>query len=198
MAVLVWVVADGAYAARPFLLPFVEKGVVVVSRLRKDARLFDLPPAKRKRGQRGAPRIYGKNTISLKKRAAHPQGWESLTYRCRGSNVTRDYKTFLATSRLTGGVIRVVIVRFEDGWAPHFCTDPTASVQDILEAVADRWAIEEHFHDVKEVWGAGQQQVRNVWSSLGCWQLNPENRTCSRKLPSFQVFWWRLGGRECV
>jgi hypothetical protein len=25
---------------------------------------------------------------------------------------------------------------------------------------------------VKEVWGAGQQQVRNVWSNIGCWHLN--------------------------
>jgi hypothetical protein len=25
--------------------------------------------------------------------------------------------------------------------------------------------------DVKEVWGAGRQQVRNVWSSIGCWNL---------------------------
>ena len=25
---------------------------------------------------------------------------------------------------------------------------------------------------MKEVWGAGQQQVRNVWSSIGCWHLN--------------------------
>ena len=43
---------------------------------------------------------------------------------------------------------------------------------DILEVAAARWAIEEHFHDVKEVWGAGEQQVRNVWSNLGCWNLN--------------------------
>ena len=35
-----------------------------------------------------------------------------------------------------------------------------------------RWAIEEHFHDVNEVWGAGQQQVRNIWSNIGCWNLN--------------------------
>ena len=33
-------------------------------------------------------------------------------------------------------------------------------------------SIEEHFHDVKEVWGAGQQQVRNIWSNIGCWHLN--------------------------
>ena len=66
-----------------------------------------------------------------------------------------------------------MIVRFEDGgWAPYFCTDSSAEVRDILEAVAARWAIEEHFHDVKEVWGAGQQQVRNVWSNIGCWNLN--------------------------
>ena len=25
---------------------------------------------------------------------------------------------------------------------------------------------------MKEVWGAGQQQVRNVWSNIGCWHLN--------------------------
>jgi len=164
----VWLVVDGGYAARPFLLPILKLGIVIVSRLRKDACLFDLPPA----GSHGN-RIYGKNRISLAKRAAHRQGWETITYDCRGSQVTRQYKTFLATSRLVSAQIRVVIVRFEDGgWAPYFCTDTTAEVREILEAVADRWAIEEHFHDVKEVWGAGQQQVRNVWSNIGCWHLN--------------------------
>jgi len=41
----------------------------------------------------------------------------------------------------------------------------------ILKIVSDRWSIEEHFHDVKEIWGAGEQQVRNVWSSIGCWHV---------------------------
>ena len=166
--VKVWLVVDGAYAVRPFLLPVLALGIVVVSRLRKDACLFDLPPL----GSHGN-RIYGKNRISLAKRARHREGWETITYDCRGTIVTRQYKTFLATSRLISDQIRVVIVRFEDGgWAPYFCTDTSATVCEILEAVADRWAIEEHFHDVKEVWGAGQQQVRNLWSSIGCWQLN--------------------------
>ena len=87
-----------------------------------------------------------------------------------------DYEDFLdlTFARVRpGGQIRVVIVRFEDGgWAPYFCTDTSAEVRDVLEAAAARWAIEEHFHDVKEVWGAGQQQVRNVWSNIGCWHLN--------------------------
>ena len=167
----VWVVVDGAYAARPFLDLVLAQGAVVVSRLRKDAALFDLPPD-RKPGQRGRPRKYGAR-ISLAKRAAHPQGWQSITYNCRGVEVTRQYKTFVALSHLTDRPIRVVLVRFEEGgWIPYFCTDQAASVRDILETAAARWALEEHFHDVKEVWGAGQQQVRNVWSNIGCWHLN--------------------------
>jgi hypothetical protein len=168
----IWLAVDGAYAARPVLGPLATLGVVVFSRLRKDAALFDLP-APRQPGTRGRPPVYGKNRMHLAKRAAQRQGWESVTYHCRGADVTRQYKTFLATSRLVGGVLRVVIVKFDDGgWAPYFCTDPQVEVRDILETVAARWAIEEHFHDVKEVWGAGQQQVRNLWSNIGCWQLN--------------------------
>lgn len=167
----VWTVVDGAYAARPFLDPLVKLGIVVVSRLRKDAALFDLPPA-RSAGQRGRPRVYG-DKLSLAKRAGHAGGWQSITYTCRGSDVTRQYKTFVAQSRLVDDRIRVVIVRFEDGgWMAYFCTDPNADVRDILEVAAARWAIEEHFHDVKEVWGAGEQQVRSVWSNIGCWHLN--------------------------
>lgn len=163
-----WLAVDGAYAVRPFLLPVLGLGFVVVSRLRKDARLFDLPAD----GSHGN-RIYGKHKISLPLRAAHHAGWSTIRYDCRGAEVTRQYKTFVATSALVSGPIRVVIVRFEDGsWAPYFCTDTAADVRQILEAVAARWAIEEQFHDVKEVWGAGQQQVRNLWSNIGCWHVN--------------------------
>ena len=127
----VWLAVDGAYATRPFLLPVLGLDIVVVSRLRKDACLYDLPdhPSSPPR----AHPIYGKNKISLAKRAAHRQGWQTITYHCRGVEVTRQYKTFLATSRLVSGQIRVVIVRFEDGgWAPYFCTDTSADVRDDL------------------------------------------------------------------
>lgn len=168
----VWLAVDGAYTVRPFLRPVLALNIVVFSRLRKDASLHDLPgpPDPHRLGRHP---IYGKQKIHLAKRAAHRQGWYTITYRNRNEEVTRRYKTFLATSELVSGQIRVVIVRFEDGaWVPYFCTDTSVEVRDILETVAARWAIEEHFHDVKEVWGAGQQQVRNVWSNIGCWHLN--------------------------
>jgi len=168
---VIWAVVDGAYAARPFLTPVGKLGVVVVSRLRKDARLWNLPPKRDKR-QRGRPPVYGPDRISLAKRAGQLRGWQWITYRSRGVNITCEYKTFEATSRLVGGVIRVVLLRDEDRWVAYFCTNPKAEVREILEAVASRWAIEEHFHDIKEVWGAGEQQVRNVWSNIACWNLN--------------------------
>ena len=43
---LVWIVVDGASAARPFLDLVLATGAIVVSRLRKDAALFDLPPGR--------------------------------------------------------------------------------------------------------------------------------------------------------
>lgn len=164
------IVMDGAYAASKLLRALRAEGVQIISRLRRDAQLFDLPtPAK---GRRGRPRIYG-NRISLVKRAGQSRGWETITFLCRGVETTCPCKTFLATTRLTGGVVRVVLLQHSPGtWAAYFCTDQTLDAKAILETGAQRWAIEETFHDVKEVWGAGQQQVRNVWSSIGCWHLN--------------------------
>ena len=72
---------------------------------------------------------------------------------------------------MAGGVIRVVLVKEEHGWLALFCTDSNASVVEILEAFADRATIEQDFHDVKEVWGAGQQQVRNIWTNVAAFQL---------------------------
>lgn len=165
-------VVDGAYAARPFLYPLHKQGVIIFSRLRKDAVLFDLPVVVETKKGRGRPPVYGRNRLRLKQ-IVEREAWESITYHCRGSQVTRDYISFLATSELVSGVIRVVIVRFADQkWAAYFCTDPQVEASDILETIADRWAIEEHFHDVKEVWGAGKQQVRNLWSNIACWHLN--------------------------
>lgn len=169
-----WVVVDGGYTKRPFLKRALKAGVVVVGRLRKDAALRDLPPKLRKgqRRPRGRPRKYGKNRISLAKRAGHRRGWQTIECLLYNKTVTKTYKTFLATYRPVGGVIRVVLVKEDHGWFAFFSTDPNASVAEILEAFADRATIEQDFHDVKEVWGAGQQQVRNIWTNVAVYHLN--------------------------
>jgi hypothetical protein len=169
-----WIVVDGGYVKTPFLRRALRAGVTVIGRLRKDAALRDLP-RKLRRGRRrgrGRPPKYGKNKISLAKRAAHRDGWEVAQCTVYGQVVSKLYKTFPATYRPTGGVIRVVIVLEDHEWYPFFSTDPNATAVEIIEAFADRATIEQDFHDVKEVWGAGQQQVRNIWTNLAVYHLN--------------------------
>jgi hypothetical protein len=167
-----WVVADGAYAKKNFLKPTTALGMTVVSRLRCDAALWSLPPAVPldQRGP-GRPRVYGTERVSLAKRAGQRRGWTSEAFTLYGERVTKRYKTFLATWRPAGGVIRVVLVDEPAGWRAFFCTDPSATVADILTAVADRFSLEITFRDCKEVVGAGQQQVRFVWASVGAFHV---------------------------
>jgi hypothetical protein len=165
------VVVDGGYAKRPLLRRARQGGWVVFSRLRKDAALLGVPEPKPK-GQRGPQATYGKGRLSLAKRAGQPGGWQQVECVQYGERVKKTVKTFLATWRPAGGLIRVVLVKESDGWVAFFCTDPTVSAEEILEAMAQRGAIEGTFKDVKEVWGAGQQQVRNLHSNVGCFNLN--------------------------
>jgi hypothetical protein len=167
-----WVVADGAYAKKDFLKPATALGMTVVSRLRCDAALWSLPPVVPP-GQRGPgrPRVYGTERISLAKRAGQRRGWTAEAFTLYGGRVTKRYKTFLATWKPAGGVIRVVLVDEPAGWRAYFCTDPAATVAEILTAVADRFSLEITFRDCKEVVGAGQQQVRFVWASVGAFHV---------------------------
>lgn len=186
----VWVVADGAYAKATFLKPLIGMGVVVVSRLRKDAALWSVPvsPA----GKRGRPRKYGGSRIVLAKRAGQRRGWTSGTFELYGKATAKKYKTFEATWRPAGGAIRVVLVDEPKGWIAFFCTDPTATVADILGLVADRFALETCFRDVKEVVGAGQQQVRHIWASVGAFHI------CLWTFTMTEAWAWGRSGDELV
>jgi hypothetical protein len=169
-----WVVADGAYAKAPFLkevLPW----VIVVSRLRKDAALWTVPkpPSPKAQKRRGRPRKYGTQRISLAKRAGQRGGWSTAEFLLYGRQVTKTFKLFQATYRPVGGVIAVLLVKEDDGsWRAYFCTKADATAAEILEAVADRASLEQVFHDVKEVHGSGQQQVRNLFSNIAVFHLN--------------------------
>jgi hypothetical protein len=168
----VWVVVDGGFVKWPFLRRALAAGVVVVGRLRKDAALRSvpevLPPGQRRRGR---PRKYGAERISLAKRAGHRKGWQHGDFVLYNKSVRKTYKTFLATYQPAGGLIRVVLVKERDGWIAYCCTKAHATVAEILEAVADRAAIEQDFHDVKEVHGAGKQQVRNYWANIATYHV---------------------------
>jgi hypothetical protein len=166
----VWVVADGAYAKAHFLKPMRALAVTVVSRLRKDSALWTVP-GPRAPHRRGPNRIYGERRMDLAKRGGQKRGWTTGTFDLYGKPTEKRYKTFVATWRPAGGAIRVVLVDERNGWVAFFCTDTAATVADILGCVADRFSLEITFRDVKEVIGAGQQQVRRVRASIGAFHM---------------------------
>jgi hypothetical protein len=79
-----------------------------------------------------------------------------------------------------------------DGWRAFFCTDPTASVADVLTAVADRFSLETAFRDCKEVVGAGRQQVRFIWASVGAFHV------CLWTFTMTEAWAWGRKGEELV
>ena len=166
----IWVVADGAYAKKEFLKPAMSLGMTIVSRLRRDAALRTVP-GPRPSGKRGRPRTYGPDVIDLAKRAGQRRGWSSDTLTLYGVASVKKYKSFLATWRPVGGVIRVVVVDEPKGWRAFFCTDTSASVAEILGMVADRFSLEITFRECKQIVGAGQQQVRFLWANIGTFHI---------------------------
>ncbi len=166
----VWVVADGAYAKAAFLKPVTRLGVTVVSRLRKDAALWTVPGPPRP-GRRGRRRIYGERRVDLAKRGGQRRGWATGTFDLYGEPTRKRYKTFVATWRPAGGAIRVVLVDEPTGWVAFFCTDAAATAADVLESAANRFSLETTFRDLKEVVGAGSQQVRRLRASVGAFHV---------------------------
>jgi len=169
----IWMGVDGFYAKRPVLRQARADEVVLIGRLRKDAALRSVPesPPPGQRGP-GRPRKYGTQRLSLAKRAGHGQGWETVSCWQYQQQRTKKVKTFLATWKPAGGLIRVVLVQEGAGWVAFFSTDPEAGVVDILEAAAGRTSIEQAFHDVKESDGAGQQQLRYWKANVGAFNWN--------------------------
>jgi hypothetical protein len=189
----VWVVVDGGYSKRPFLRAASKEKVVVVGRLPKNAALRSVPVAvpKEERGP-GRPPTYGKQRVVLAMRAGQARGWQEVQCQQYNQRVTKKVKSFLATWRPAGGLVRVVLVMEEDGWRAYFCSAPSATVEEILEAVADRGAHEQTFKDQKEVGGPASSRCGTgmpTWvattSMAGCtawWKRGPGRRT--------RTNWW--------
>jgi hypothetical protein len=170
LAKKLWIVTDGGFTRASFLRPVVKMGVVIITRLRKDAVLYAelKQPEKRKRGR---PRKYGKQ-IKLPNVVKSPDGWFKVKAFLYGKEETKDVKVFKAFYKPAGCLVQVLVVREgKDCFRSFMCTDLTACPKDILEAVADRYAIEQNFSDIKEIEGAGQQQVRTIGGNIGAFHL---------------------------
>jgi DDE superfamily endonuclease len=156
------VVADAAYAGGE--LSKLPPGITWTTRLRKDAALYEPPPART--GRRGRPRAKGTRLPclnSLARRAAFAP-----------ATVTRYQKTATVQAAAVTcpwyGVfgpqlVQVVLIR--DARAAGYdlalvTTDLDASPTQVIERYAARWSIEVAIEDARQVFGAGQARNRTA------------------------------------
>ena len=133
----------------------------MLSRLRSNSNIFDLPDSRSKTGP-GRPRKYGKklgNASSLAVEYQHlANEYDVNLYGRVRTVVAYDRVVMLKTLKCA---VKVVWVYRKTQWVALFSTDLTLSVQEIIEYYGARWKIEATFKELKRDIGSAETQTRN-------------------------------------
>ena len=152
------VAADGQYAARD-MVKGLPPGANLVSRIRSDAALYALPPARRPSGRRGRTPKKGRRLPTPRQMAARrKKGWKRITLLKQGRTVERLVLgiTCLWYHVCRDVPIRPVIVRDPAGREKDdffFSTDATVPDAQIAQRAGDRWGVEEAILEAKQQLG---------------------------------------------
>jgi hypothetical protein len=156
------VTADSAYAGGE--LKHLPAGISWTTRLRKDAALHGLPPART--GRPGRPRVKGDRLPPLAKIAAAAEFSQvTVTRYGRTETVAATVVTCLWYSVFGSRPVTVVIVRDKPGSGFGIAlvtTDREATAEQVIERYAARWSIEIAIEDAKQVFGTGQARNRTA------------------------------------
>jgi len=174
------VVGDGFYAT---LAGKSLDKTTILSRMRRDANLYDLPP-KRRKNRRGRPRTKGRKLAKLETMANRVQIWKTVPFHQRGKTAKRlVYTRVVLWYTVSRKPIRLVISRDprhneKDDF--FFTTDLSMTAAEVLECYNDRWAIEDTFKNTKQLLGGQQPQTfkgqgperaaaLSLWLYAGVW-----------------------------
>jgi hypothetical protein len=172
-------VADSTYAVLDLLAACAGRRhpVVIITRLRLDAALYD-PAPPRSAGTVGRPRQKGARHPTLAQRLGDPTTpWQPLTVRWYGGEL-RAIEVATATavwyhSGLPPVALRWVLIRDPAGeFAPQalLATDQRVSAQQIVEWFVLRWQLEVTFHEVRAHLGV---ETQRQWSALAIQRTTP-------------------------
>jgi hypothetical protein len=178
------VVADGFFAT--LAGKSLEK-TTVISRMRRDANLYDLPPKRRKK-QRGRPRTKGRKLAKPETMVNRVKNWKTITFRQRSKIVTRQvYTRIVVWYKVSRKPMLLVISRDPDGKEKDdffFSTDVTMSAAEVLECYGDRWDIEDTFKNTKQLLGGQEPQT---------WKRQGPERAAALSLWLYAMVWlWYL------
>jgi hypothetical protein len=144
----------------------------ILTRLRQDARLYKLPPAERKQGQKGATPKWGKRLPPPRQGGRWPGAWQTGTAFLYGRQRQVQYKEVLCLWRVLGhDVVVKAVVACVEGYKKRFTLVTSAlelSGLQIVEIFCARFRQEDAFRDLKQRLG---------WEECKAWTRNPIERT---------------------
>lgn len=168
-------IGDGTYACVGFARACKQQGVVLVSRLRLDARLFDFPGPQPK-SKRGPKPKKGQRLDALKRRAQDPgEPWRRATVSWYGGQRKRiTYLTGTCLWHRQGEdpvAIRWVLVQ-EGSNAPEafFSTDLAMEALLIVAYYVRRWRVEVTFEEARRHLGL---ETQRQWSDKAIARTTP-------------------------
>jgi DDE superfamily endonuclease len=182
-------VADSAYAGEE--LRKLGKQVTWTTRLRKDAALHGLPPART--GNRGRPRVRGDRLPKLAGLASGTVFTQvTVTRYGKTETVHAAARTCLWYTVFGTRPVQVILVRDKSATGYDLAlvtTDLGASPAQVIERYAARWSIEVAIEDAKQEFGAGQARNRTA---------NAVRRTIPFQLAcqAIAVTWYATAGHD--
>ena len=161
--------ADGAYANASLVAPARQLSITVVSRIRSDARLRQERPGPQPRSKRGRKPRHGPWLPTLSALAGQGRAFVTRTVSIYGKTVTLRLREVVAWWPALECVVKVVIARDpqrKERVAYLVSTDLTMTAQEVAEAFARRWTIEQLFSVAKNQMGFDSAEVRKERSVM--------------------------------
>lgn len=160
----------------------------LISRMRRDAAIYEMPPARRK-GQRGRPRKKGRRLPSPSQMARRVRNWKLVETVERGKNKMRLVYTRLVLwyHVQPDSPVLLVISRDPSGKQKDdffFTTDIDMNPATVISEFANRWPIEDTFRNTKQFLGGEEPQ---------CWKRHGPERAAGFAYFLYGVVWlWYL------
>ena len=153
--------------------------IYLLSRLRANNNLYDMPKAKESK-TRGRRRKYGIKLGNAKELASKYKSlaklvWIKNLYGKSRKVLAYDQVVMLKTLKCP---VRVVWVYRRTQWVAFFTTDLSLSVEQIISYYSGRWKIESNFKELKVDIGSQKSQTRNAHAVTNHLQFCMMSATC--------------------
>ena len=168
-------VVDAGYACIELARQCIRQNVTLVTRLRVNARLFELPPSRT--GKKGRPRQKG-SRLNLRKKAQTLSWTQHVVKGYKGVEATREVAEFVCLWAPTGGGrpirVRIVLSRdpldIEGALFALLTTDMEIPAREVVECYILRWNQEVTHREVREHLG---METQRQWSDRAIARTTP-------------------------